>query len=75
MQDKTTPLEGCHEAGSANCAVCLHLFMFEKTTGIFLAVKWLRLHTSTAGGTGQFLVGNVLHAMQCYKQNNHHNNK
>lgn len=53
MQDKTTPLEGCHEwAGSANCAVFLHLLMFEKTTGIFLAVKWLRLHNSTAGGTG-----------------------
>ena len=68
IQDKTTPLEGCHEAGLANCALCLHLLISEKTTGIFLAVKWLTLHTSTARGTGQFLVGKVLHAMQCCKQ-------
>ena len=68
IQDKTTPLEGCHEAGLANCALCLHLLISEKTTGIFLAVKWLTLHTFTTGGTGQFLVGKVLHAMQCCKK-------
>lgn len=68
IQDKTTPLEGCHEAGLANCALCLYLLITEKTTGVFLAVQWLTLHTSTTGGTGQFLVGKVLHAMQCCKK-------
>lgn len=48
MQDKTTLLEGYLEPGSAKCAHCVHLCIFEYTTDYLIFILFpetlLNLH-------------------------------